>query len=151
MRKNSADNTLSRRIEEMSTDIKEQVISEIKDAGLFALLLDESTDVSSCSQLFAFTRYVHDGKFKEEFLFCHPLETTTKGEDIMKKVTDYFSESGLSWDNVCAVCTDGAPAMSGSKSGFVARVKAIAPWVTMTHCMIHRQALASRTLPSQLC
>ncbi len=43
----------------------------------------------------------------------------------MKKVTDYFTESGLSWDNVCAVCTDGAPAMLGSKSGFVARVKTI--------------------------
>lgn len=145
-----SDNTVSRRIEEMSIDIKEQVISEIKDAGLFALQLDESTDVSSCSQLLVFTRYVHDGKFKEEFLFCYPLETTTKGEDIMKKVTDYFSELGLSWENVCAVCTDGAPAMLGSKSGFVSRVKAIAPGVTVTHCMIHRQALASRTLPREL-
>ncbi len=45
----------------------------------------------------------------------------------MKKVTDYFSKSGLSLDNVCAVCADGAPAMLGSKSGFLARVKAIAP------------------------
>ncbi len=91
-----------------------------------------------------------EGKFKGQFLFCHPLETTTKGEDILKKVTDYFSESELSWDNVFAVCTDGAPAMLGSKSGFVARVKAIAPWITVTHCMIHRQALTSRTLPIEL-
>ncbi len=71
-----SDNTVPRRIEEMSTDIKEQVISEIKDAGLFALQLDESIDVPSSSQLLAFTRYVHDGKFKEEIIFCHPLETT---------------------------------------------------------------------------
>ncbi len=42
-----SDNTVSRRIEEISTDIKEQVISEIKDTGLFALQLDESNDVSS--------------------------------------------------------------------------------------------------------
>ncbi len=68
----------------------------------------------------------------------------------MKKVTDYFSESGLSWDNVCPVSTNRAPAMLGSKSRFVARVKAIATWVTVTHCMIHRQALTSRTLPREL-
>ncbi len=49
------------------------MISETKDAGLFALQLDESTDVSSCSQLLVFARYVHDGKFKEEFLFCYSL------------------------------------------------------------------------------
>lgn len=45
----------------------------------------------------------------------------------MKQVIDYFSDLGLSWEKVCAVCTDGAPAMLGSKSGFVARGKAIAP------------------------
>ena len=145
-----SDNTVSRRIEEMSINIKEQVINEIKAAGLFALQLDESTDVSSCAQLIVFTRYIHDGTFKEELLFCSPLETTTKGEDVMKMVTDYFSEVGLSWENVCGVCTDGAPAMLGSKSGFASRVKAISPSVTLTHCMIHRQALASRTLPSDL-
>ncbi|XP_064122498.1 protein FAM200C-like [Macrobrachium nipponense] len=82
-----SDNTVSRRIEEMSIDIKEQ-----------------------------------------------PLETTNKAEDIMKEVPNYFSELGLSWKNVCAVCTDGAPAMLGPKSGFVSRVKEIAPGVTVTHC-----------------
>ncbi|XP_064113668.1 zinc finger BED domain-containing protein 5-like [Macrobrachium nipponense] len=40
--------------------------------------------------------------------------------------------------------------MLGSKSGFVSRVKEIAPEVTVTHRMIHRQALASRTFPREL-
>ena len=147
-----SDTTVARRIEEMSKDIKDQVTSEIKAAqfGLFALQLDESTDVSSCSQLLVFVRYVHAGKFKEEFLFCSTLETNTRGEDIMKKVTIFFNEEGLSWQNVCGVCSDGAPAMLGSKSGFTSRVKEMFPGVTMTHCMIHRQALASRTLPRDL-
>ncbi|XP_064118974.1 protein FAM200C-like [Macrobrachium nipponense] len=123
---------------------------EIKDAGLFALQLDESTDVSSDSQLLVFTRYVYERKFKEEFLFCQPLETTTKGEDIMKEVTYYFSELGLSWKNVCAVYTDEAPVMLGSKSSFVSRVKENAPEVTVTHCMIYRQPFASKTLPREL-
>ncbi len=49
-----------------------------------------------------------------------------------------------------SVCTDGALTILGSKSGFIAKVKAIAPWVTVTHCMLHRQALASRILPREL-
>ena len=49
-----------------------------------------------------------------------------------------------------AVCTDGAPAMLGSKSGFRALVQRKVPNVTFTHCFIHREALASKTLPCGL-
>ncbi len=68
----------------------------------------------------------------------------------MKKVIDYFSDVGLSWDNVCAVYTNGTPTMLGSKSGFVGRVKVIDPLVTVTYYMIHRQELAFRTFPREL-
>ena len=40
--------------------------------------------------------------------------------------------------------------MIGSQSGFVKRMKELAPGATSVHCMIHRQALAGRTLPSDL-
>ena len=55
-----SDNTVQRRISEMSMDIKDQVVSEIKAAplGIFALQLDEITDVSNCAQLLVFTRYM---------------------------------------------------------------------------------------------
>ena len=46
-----SNNTVQRRIKEMSTDIKEQVVEEIRSAsfGLFSIQLDESTHVESCS------------------------------------------------------------------------------------------------------
>ena len=56
-----SDNTVQRRIALMANDIKEQVVTEVKDKalfGLFALQLDESTDVSSAPQLMAFVCYV---------------------------------------------------------------------------------------------
>lgn len=79
-----SDNTVQRRIADMSTDIKDQVVSEIKTAplGIFALQLNETTDVSNCPQLLVFTRYIKDDDFKEDFLFCHPLESSTTGADI---------------------------------------------------------------------
>ncbi|GBP62959.1 Zinc finger BED domain-containing protein 5 [Eumeta japonica] len=50
--------TVQSRIAEMSSDILGTVISEIKESPMFALQLDESTDVASCSQLLVFTRYI---------------------------------------------------------------------------------------------
>lgn len=124
----------------MSYDIKEQVIQEIKRAGLFSIQLDESTDVQSRSQLLAFVRHVHGEDLKEEFLFCEPLEQSTNGEDVMQKITEFFEAEGLDWGNLCGKCTDGAPAMLGSRSGFVTRVIQKAPNALPHHCMIHRQA-----------
>ncbi|XP_055549359.1 zinc finger BED domain-containing protein 5-like [Wyeomyia smithii] len=147
-----SDNTVQRRISDMSVNVKNQVVSEIKAAkfGLLSIQLDESTDVSSCAQLLVFVRYVFDNVIKEEFLFCSPLETTTKGSDILAKVTSFFDSNGISWDTVCGSCTDGAPAMLGNKSGFQASVKKLNSKIKVTHCMIHRQAPASKTLPNSL-
>ena len=90
--------------------------------GLFSIQLDESTDVTSCAQLIYFARYVHDGDLKKEFLFCLPLQTTTRGIDVFEKVNEFFIDNGLIWQNLRGVCTDGAPAMLGCHSGFQARV-----------------------------
>ncbi|XP_068205248.1 protein FAM200A-like [Palaemon carinicauda] len=74
MKKNIAqvplsNSTVQRSISDMATDIKDQVVQEIKSStfGLFSIQLDESTDVASCSQLMVFARYVHSVQGKTEF------------------------------------------------------------------------------------
>ena len=44
-----SNNTIQRRISNMSMDVKELVLTEIKASPLFSFQLDESTDVNSCS------------------------------------------------------------------------------------------------------
>ena len=51
---------------------------------------------------------------------------------------------------MCGVCSDGAPAMLGARSGLQTLVRNRAPYAVTMHCMIHRQALASKTLPESL-
>ena len=51
---------------------------------------------------------------------------------------------------VSAVCTDGAPAMIGCKSGLKGLIKSVAPHIAFTHCMLHKDALVSKMLPSSL-
>ncbi|XP_014389407.1 PREDICTED: LOW QUALITY PROTEIN: protein ZBED8-like [Myotis brandtii] len=147
-----SNDTVRRRIDDMSADIIDQVIQEIKSSPLpiFSIQLDESTDVANCSQLLVYMRYINDGDFKDEFLFCKPLEITTTACDVFDAVCSFLKEHKISWEKVCGVCTDGAPAMLGCRSGFQRLILNESPKVMGTHCMIHQQMLAMKTLPQEL-
>ena len=67
--------TITRRISLMS-DVKQQIMHEIKASPMFSIQIDESVDVASCSQLLVFVRYVHMEDVKEEFLYSNVLKTT---------------------------------------------------------------------------
>ena len=97
-----------------------------------------------------FVRYIHEHDIKNELLFCTSLKTTTKSEDVMEKISTFFDTEGLQWNKLCEICTDAAPAMLGSRSRFQTKVKAKSPQAKGFHCIIHRSALACKTLPISL-
>ena len=74
------------------------------------------------------------------------METTTRAADVFGNVDSFFKKHDLKWNNLCSVCTDGAPAILGARSEFAKLVRDLAPEATSVHCMKHRQALARRTL-----
>ena len=148
-----SNDTIRVRITEMANDISSQLISKLKSClhGIFSIQLDESTNISIVSHLMVFVRWASVTSIEEAIIFCFPLQlNTTRAADILQKVDDYFKKWKLKWENLYSVCTDGASAMIGARSGFAKRVKKLAPGATSVHCMIHRQALASRTLPLDL-
>jgi hypothetical protein len=49
----------------------------------FSTQVDETTDISRCSQFLVFVRYVHADAIKKEFLFCESLLETTKTIDVL--------------------------------------------------------------------
>ena len=112
-------NTVQRWISDLADDIKQQVISDIENAefGLFSIQLDESTDVSACSQLMGFCRYFTNTNIKEEFSFCPALEANTKAFNVVEKI-EFFKCDNLKWENFWGMCSDGAPSMLGAKNGF---------------------------------
>ena len=62
----------------------------------------------------------------------------------------FFEAAGLQREDVSGVCTDRAPTMFGSRSGFPKKVKELAPEAKGTHCFTHRYAFASKILTTAL-
>ena len=132
----------------MSRDIHvpDQLIDRIKVSGSLSGIR-KCGNISQCTK---YVRYIHDGKIVDDFLFCRGLTSKTTAHDVLKVVSDFFTTKGLSWENVVGICTHGAPAMLGSRSGFLKLAKKHNPNIVGIHCIIHRQALASKILPDLL-
>ncbi|XP_008178224.1 protein FAM200B-like [Acyrthosiphon pisum] len=139
-----SDNTVSRRISNISDDILKQLLNRLR-SNYFAML-DESTDISNFSQLLVYVRYIYKEDILEDFLFCQTLNGRTTGNDIFTLINTFFENNEISWSLCKAISTDSAAALTGSKKGFRAKVNEISPSILFTHCMIHREALASKNL-----
>ena len=149
--------TISKRIEDLSSDINDQIREHFDKQGqddelpqLWTLQVDESTDSTGKSHLFAFIRFIKNGSFVNQCLFCKELKTTTRGEDIFALVDENILLLNLLWKNCVGICTDGCPSVQVKNRGFVCHVRHQNPNVFVVHCMIHTEALVFKTLLTNL-
>ncbi|CAH2005853.1 unnamed protein product, partial [Acanthoscelides obtectus] len=116
-----SNNTVERRIDEMSSDIE-----------------------SFLCNLYNWT------KIYEELLFARTLITDTKGESIFHVLKDYFIEKAIPLSNIISLPTDGVPAMVGRYRGFISYLKQNVSGVLAIHCVIRRQHLVAKNLSVRL-
>ena len=133
-----SNNVVESRID-ISENILKQVMEELATSPFsFSLQLDESTNVSYCSQLVCYVHYVNGNEIKE-FLFCEPLLETAKASNVFQKVNNFFVKQNFDWKKkIGSICTDGAPAMLGNKSEFATLVKKEAPNVPLLIANFYR-------------
>ena len=145
-----SNDTVSRRISDLSLNVKEQLVDKIRASKYFSIQLDETTDITNMAHLLTYIRFIDGETVKEEFLFCEPLPARTTSNEIFSKLDQFMKTNNIEWKKCVGVCSDGARSMTGKHSGVVAKIKEVAPDVKFVHCSIHREALATRNMPQPL-
>lgn len=145
-----SNNTVTRRIHAISTDLQTQLKTDLEICDYFSLQFDESTDISDTAQLAVMVRMVFSNfTVKEDLLTILPMKGQTRGEDIYNIFRTYANSINMPLHKLSAITTDGAPAMVGKNKGFIAFCEKDEsfPRFLAYHCIIHQEALCCKILP----
>jgi hypothetical protein len=140
------------RIINTSFNILKNVIEELAPSTFsFSMQLYETIDISQSNQLLLLVRCVHANAIEEEFLFCESLLETTRAVDFFEWQKFPLPKKNFDWnEKLHNLCTDRVPEMLGNTSGFATLAKKEASHVVVTHLLLDRHALATKTLPTTL-
>jgi len=93
-------------------------------------------------------RVEYGGGLQEELHCSLNMPGRTTSSEIFEALDSYFQKHGIEWKKCIGICTDGAANMVGHLSGIVATVKNVGhPDILSTHCILHREQLASKKCP----
>lgn len=126
--------------------VKSCLISKVKKAPFFSVMMDTTQDLSKKDQLSQVVRYVEILKnekdepigleIKESFLgFSEVHDHSAAG--LSSKIVQFIEDSGLSFDKCRGQGYDGAAVMSGVYGGVQALIKEKQPKATYIHCAAH--------------
>ncbi|KAL4009366.1 hypothetical protein ACER0C_003218 [Sarotherodon galilaeus] len=121
-------NTVAERVDQLTTNLKEQLVEKGKDFIAYSPAVDDSTDTTDIAQLSIFIRGVDSSLTEtEEFLALRPMHGMTTGQDLYEEVSRCVNEMGLPWEKLDA----GRKCHRG---------------VTAYHCIIHQESLCGKAL-----
>ena len=90
------------------------------------------------------------GSLCEDLFFCEYVQTRATADELFKLLDCYLSVHRLKWENCVSVCSDEAQTMAGTRNGLHALIRRASQNAKWTHCIIHREALASQQLSPKL-
>ena len=90
----------------LDINVQKQIVVELKEAGPYALIADETMDISRKEQLSICIQYVTSHKFKRFLGFWDVA--TTDGETLCVKIQDIHCQLGINLSMLRAQAYDGA-------------------------------------------
>jgi hypothetical protein len=122
--------------------ITAKIVTEVKEAGMFSVLVDETADVSQREQVSLTFRIVSkEGEVVELFAGFVTTEALT-GKGLAQVVKDFLTKLRLDLGMCRGQGYDGAAAMSGRMNGCQAVILEAQPLASFVHCASHRLNLA---------
>ena len=137
--------TVSKFLEVIGEWIEQETVKKIREAEYFTLLLDESTDNASRSELSLIARIVdEDGCIQNHFLTLIQLQRSD-ALSIFTAVYDYLEAKEIDITHMSFSGLDGCSTMMGVHNGVQAHFKKSCSHHSSIHCRNHRLALCSLT------
>ena len=132
--------------------IREDIVLDANASDGFAILADETTDISGTEQMSLGVRFT-DSKsgtvcVREEFLGFVPVDDRT-AEGLAGKILRVCEEYGLNLDKLVGQGYDGCSAMAGEEGGVQAIIRRRYPKALFVHCSAHRQPRHQRCQQGQ--
>lgn len=117
--------------------VRSKIVSDIKSAEFYSLLMDKATDSSKMEQVSICARVVDEKLEAEEYFLEFRDTTSTKAEDLKKVVDEFIRENDMKWYKIRGQCFDGASNMSGGITGLQTRIRREEPRALYVHCAGH--------------
>ena len=114
----------------------DKITKEIRESEFVAIILDETSDVNTKSQLSTVIKYVHQGKVYDRFLGFTDVSADRTAAGLMGHVEKVVETYHLQ-DKLVGQTYDGASVMSGQLSGLQKRVLDKYPKALFVHCHAH--------------
>ena len=126
----------------MALRILRKISANLQSTQFYTVMIDETTDVSNIEQVVICLRWVSERfEAREDFIGLYQVESI-EAEKLYRVITNVMLRLNLAVSKVRGQCYDGASAMTGAKSGVVARMYTVEPRAVFTHCYSHALNLA---------
>ncbi|XP_035217872.1 protein FAM200A-like [Stegodyphus dumicola] len=141
-----SNDTVARRIADIAEDVVCQLLSKLRDK-LFSIQLDEAADSNKDANLLAYVRFCDDLSVVEELLFCKPIELKATALALFAILNDFYERGKHRMEKLrrnmhrwCSFYVRKIPKYPSTCENKKS------PQCIWTHCMIHREALASKEM-----
>ena len=132
--------SISELLQCLSTSIEEDIVSSLKSSPYFALMTDETTDISVLKQLVLVCRNSTSSGIKTSYF---QITDIPNGNTIETSLLQALREKEIDISKLRGFGSDGAAVMVGSRNGVAKKLKGHSPRIVSVHCINHRLALAA--------
>ena len=136
----------NRLVEVLGNSVFTDIVTRLRNAECFTLLIDESTDVSHTEQLSLYASWVENGESVSYLIGLIAIHGSPDAENIFTQIMKHFENINVDINKMTGFGSDGASVMTGADTGVAVRLRnEIGAHLITIHCVSHCVALSAKT------
>lgn len=128
----------------MAMSVRRKLVAEIKKQPFYAIMADETTDVSRKEQMSVNFRYVDESLLVHESFLGFYETPSTDAKTLFDILIDVLLRFDLQLNKCRGQCYDGASNMSGDFTGLQTRIRELVKRAYYVHCAGHNLSLVAQ-------